>query len=239
MTELEFGKPRDNNRRVEYRFEERDIIVRHIYQDLYWWFTESVLLYLIAKPNCPEQFSFIWRWLLLYHLHTAWTASLLVSTPKLSPTPNVVFETFIEQLSFPRHACKTRNVFRKWTTSTGCCLAVRFSVLIWSTFSTADKLLLASTLPLWNEPQVLPCGSPKLANWISEMVLRPPLHDNSNVVPSYAFPHIVSVAVIWKETSEGFPPISSNKINVFEPLLRNDLGTWYLITQYHPLNTWS
>jgi hypothetical protein len=25
---------------------------------------------------------------------------------------------------------------------------------------------------------------------------------------------------------------------VFEPLLRNDLGTWYLI-QCHPLNTWS
>lgn len=110
--------------------------------------------------------------------------------------------------------------------------------LIWSTFSTAEKLRLASTLPLWNEPQLLPCGSPKLAYWISEMILRPPLHDNSNVVPSYVFPHIVSVAVIWKETSEGFPPISSNKINVFEPLLRNDLGTWYLI-QCHPLNTWS
>jgi len=106
--------------------------------------------------------------------------------------------------------------------------------LIWSTFSTAEKLRLASTLPLWNEPQLLPCGSPKLAYWISEMILRPPLHDNSNVVPSYVFPHIVSVAVIWKETSEGFPPISSNKINVFEPLLRNDLGTWYLI-QCHPL----
>ena len=90
----------------------------------------------------------------------------------------------------------------------------------------ADRLLAASQEPFLNDPHV-PFGSPKLANWISEIVC-PVWHVISNKLPSYALPHKVPILTVWKDTGEGVPPISSNKINVFLSLLRNDLGMWYL-----------
>ena len=100
-----------------------------------------------------------------------------------------------------------------------------------TTFSTADRLRAASQEPLCNELH-FPWGSPKLANLICEMVW-PPWHDSSNVLPSFAFAQIEPTVMVWKDTCEGFPPISSNKINVLVSLVRNDLGTWYLIQILH------
>lgn len=92
-------------------------------------------------------------------------------------------------------------------------------------FMMSNASLFPSQEPLLNDPQ-LPCGSPKLANLISEIGRF--WQASSNTLFSYAFPHAVPIVTVWKFTRDGLPPNSSNKTSVFSSAVKKDLGTWYL-----------
>jgi len=94
------------------------------------------------------------------------------------------------------------------------------------TFCTMAKAsCLLSQVPLLNAPHS-PSGLPKLANFISEM--GRPWQDNSKLLFSRVFPQADPTITVWKFTSDGLPPISSNKTNVLISSWMKERGTWYL-----------
>ena len=81
---------------------------------------------------------------------------------------------------------------------------------------------LLSQVPCLNAPHS-PSGLPKLENFMSEM--GRPWQDNSKILFSSVFPQADPTTTVWKFTSDGLPPISSNKTNVFTSSSIKERGT--------------